>query len=607
MSWSVIAISTDTAEWSDLCKLFHVTDPQNLGIGRDVKETGAYTVLTPVCAWQIDAPSRQSMYDAAKQGIIDAQTLAAESSGEEAQLPQVSTKLDDAAESLYDLDSQVNEKVLLHGTKPETLINLLQNGLSERFSGGLFGCGSYLAEDASKIDQYCTSDSQKEGQLEMLHKKLFEECDVKRFDNLFYAIVVRVALGHPVFTKDGETNKDPPYNNIFANQEKRELALIPSSSEMPIHYHALIAEAGPASEGYKCARHREFVVFDSSRIIEEYVVGYLRDMAPPPIPGTIQTVADDSGLDDALRAECGNVNNTTNAKMAVPPVKMFPVEGIPKAAGIAISPCGTFALVGNNSDSEADYKLGRLDLHTGALTFPYSGLSDSPWSVAIAPNSAFALVADRANDKVVRIDLTEGSINLSYANVETANQVAISSCGTFALAACENYKIAKIDISKASSGEVSFPFAELDVQPQGIAIAPCGSYALYSHESAKGGIGHLDLKTGETDSFKYKDNRLERCDHVTISPTGTFALVAATTHGRLDLRTDELTFVDDYDDDKLDIHYPLGVSISPTETYALVTCQESGKVFCISNAAKAWKPAPSEQFEEDKKCCCSLM
>jgi len=65
-------------------------------------------------------------------------------------------KLDAASEGFsLSLNDDVNEKILLHGTRPETLLTLLQNGLSERFSGGLFGNGSYLAEDPSKIDQYC--------------------------------------------------------------------------------------------------------------------------------------------------------------------------------------------------------------------------------------------------------------------------------------------------------------------------------------------------------------------------------------------------------------------------------------------------------------------
>ena len=44
--------------------------------------------------------------------------------------------------------------MLLHGTKPDIVPVICANGLNERFSGGLFGNGTYLGEDVEKIDQY---------------------------------------------------------------------------------------------------------------------------------------------------------------------------------------------------------------------------------------------------------------------------------------------------------------------------------------------------------------------------------------------------------------------------------------------------------------------
>lgn len=38
-------------------------------------------------------------------------------------------------------------RYLTHGTSPESLLSILQGGLNERFSGGLFGQGTYLAEE----------------------------------------------------------------------------------------------------------------------------------------------------------------------------------------------------------------------------------------------------------------------------------------------------------------------------------------------------------------------------------------------------------------------------------------------------------------------------
>ena len=56
------------------------------------------------------------------------------------------------------LDPHCNEVWLLHGTKPENAVTLIQTGLNERFSNGLFGSGSYLGEQIDKVDQYCTAD-----------------------------------------------------------------------------------------------------------------------------------------------------------------------------------------------------------------------------------------------------------------------------------------------------------------------------------------------------------------------------------------------------------------------------------------------------------------
>merc|ERR1719158_1940307 len=105
-------------------------------------------------------------------------------------------------------------------------------------------------------------------------------------------------------------------------------------------------------------------------------------------------VPDNTPLDGALQAECGDASKTTSFKLAAAPVHIFPIEGIAQAAGIAISPCGTFALVGSNSEEGQGPKLGHIDLHTGALTFPYIGIEGDAYSVAISPDSTFALVID---------------------------------------------------------------------------------------------------------------------------------------------------------------------------------------------------------------------
>merc|ERR1711988_1189684 len=64
-------------------------------------------------------------------------------------------KLDGLAKKLvYQEDSDINERILLHGTSPITVPLILKSGMNERFSDGLFGKGTYLAEDFKKSHAY---------------------------------------------------------------------------------------------------------------------------------------------------------------------------------------------------------------------------------------------------------------------------------------------------------------------------------------------------------------------------------------------------------------------------------------------------------------------
>ena len=79
------------------------------------------------------------------------------------------------------LDAEINEKLLLHGTKPETVLPILANGLNERFCGGLFGHGTYLAEEVEKIDQYVHIDTDFDagsGPRAELHARLYGSSDL---------------------------------------------------------------------------------------------------------------------------------------------------------------------------------------------------------------------------------------------------------------------------------------------------------------------------------------------------------------------------------------------------------------------------------------------
>merc|ERR1712007_95058 len=193
---------------------------------------------------------KKATYDLKKQRVLEDVRACGE-------LISVPTKLAHLV-ALWGAERSVNEVFLLHGTKPENVLKVLHNGLNERFSGGLFGKGVYLAEDPSKIDQYCTPDMERaaEGsELALLHNRLYPSSS-RHPAEVFYGFVVRTMLGMPIFTQDGQNNMFPPGQAIFATSDQRELATVPAT-QPPVHYHSLIAEKGQVVK-----RHREFIIFD---------------------------------------------------------------------------------------------------------------------------------------------------------------------------------------------------------------------------------------------------------------------------------------------------------------------------------------------------------
>eukprot|EP00929_Paragymnodinium_shiwhaense_P111556 TRINITY_DN7974_c0_g1_i1.p1 TRINITY_DN7974_c0_g1~~TRINITY_DN7974_c0_g1_i1.p1 ORF type:complete len:579 (+),score=141.22 TRINITY_DN7974_c0_g1_i1:139-1875(+) len=261
---------TSSSEMQMLRQMMFVPDPRNLGYGRDVRESEAYKDLELLHAWKIEKPTKRLIYSAKKKQVeSDISVLS-----DRHPLPTLDTKLDAATKNVG-LDKNVNEKFLLHGTKPESVLTIIQNGLNERFSGGLFGSGIYVAEDPSKIDQYCTpdSDAPTEDDVKNLHTHLFGSgSNPAHPGRCFYAFAVRLTLGFPVYTKDGETNANGDGSSIFATRDKRELACVDDTT---VHYHSLVAMSGQERE-FKVKRHREFLCFDGDRTILEYLFCYRR-------------------------------------------------------------------------------------------------------------------------------------------------------------------------------------------------------------------------------------------------------------------------------------------------------------------------------------------
>jgi len=267
--FSLHPVMLASSELDVLRDMMKVTDPQNLGQGRDVLERTTYTNLTLERAWRISKPDKKVVYDANKNMAAVAIRRVQNSKI----VPAVETKLDGVCHQVG-CDASANEKLLLHGTKPEHVVSILVNGLSERLSGGLFGCGVYMAEDPSKVDQYCTCDnaSVADEHVKDLHERIYHS-NPHPGGKIYYCFAVRVALGCPVFTKDGETDMHTG-DRLWVSSDKRELKPIPGVSP-PMPYHSLIAEAKDES-GYHVKRHRELLTFNGDRTLLEYLIAFRR-------------------------------------------------------------------------------------------------------------------------------------------------------------------------------------------------------------------------------------------------------------------------------------------------------------------------------------------
>ena len=181
------------------------------------------------------------------------------------------------------LDAEVNEYLLLHGTKPGSLFEILSSGLNERISEGIFGDGTYFADDAGKADQYVNEDSAYNDALLALHERLYASPS-DHPGHVCYFLVCRVCLGFPVRSNDGKHSMDDS-RLIFQNVPGREGRELPYISEQtppvghhslltpPVRHHSLLAELGPAIK-----RYREFVVFHGEYIYPEYLLAYQREM-----------------------------------------------------------------------------------------------------------------------------------------------------------------------------------------------------------------------------------------------------------------------------------------------------------------------------------------
>ena len=135
-----------------------------------------------------------------------------------------------------ELDHNMNEAYLFHGTKPEYVAAIAETGFDERIANphGLYGAGIYFANQACKSIWYSRLDTYPKGVL----------------------IMARVVLGCCYIAESGESYK-----------ELRRAPFIPESTDS---YDCLIAEPGVGNQGRQV--HYEFVIYDKAQTYPEYVI-----------------------------------------------------------------------------------------------------------------------------------------------------------------------------------------------------------------------------------------------------------------------------------------------------------------------------------------------
>jgi len=247
--------------------------PSDHGLGgRDMRQPGGHSGFNLCAAWRIENHTLFAKFDAEKRRM----KAMLQSAG--VRSPRLTLRRpfwEQISKLPGTLDASLNEVYLLHGTKPETVLSVAANGLNERFCGGLFGHGTYFAEDVAKTDNYVTVDVTQGDYLE-LHRELYNTRTLLHPQRVYYVFLCRVVAGCFCRTMDGDTQIDGG-SSLWCNtsgragaMEKRELAAIPGTVP-PEPFHALLAELGG-----RIGRYREIINFHGDRLYPEYLIAYHR-------------------------------------------------------------------------------------------------------------------------------------------------------------------------------------------------------------------------------------------------------------------------------------------------------------------------------------------
>mmetsp|Transcript_37054 Transcript_37054/g.104028 ORF Transcript_37054/g.104028 Transcript_37054/m.104028 type:complete len:547 (+) Transcript_37054:1-1641(+) len=136
-------------------------------------------------------------------------------------------------------NSEANEFLLLHGTKPEAAASIAENHFDMAFAckTGMFGAGLYFGESSSKCDEYAQP----------------------REDGVYAMILCRVILGRINYCAE----KDPTTN---PGRKALEQSCTPAGG-----YHSVLGDRKKARGTY-----REFIVYDHYQVYPLFIVWYKR-------------------------------------------------------------------------------------------------------------------------------------------------------------------------------------------------------------------------------------------------------------------------------------------------------------------------------------------
>ena len=226
------------------------TVSSDLGIGRDVKEKDKYTKLVIHKVERIENTQLWDVYANKKSNFERRLIYDLNNNNNNHQLKRIKTVIErEWMQRDYQINDKINEKYLWTGTKPENVPLIIQQGAEERVASlrGLFGAGIYLAEYASKSDQYLVSDS----------------------NGNCYMFLCRVLMGDAYVVE-----KYPPRDKgVRRIQDIPEVATKLNSNELKTVPDSLLAECRRTGHpNADLERYREMVLYDRAQVYPEFLV-----------------------------------------------------------------------------------------------------------------------------------------------------------------------------------------------------------------------------------------------------------------------------------------------------------------------------------------------